>query len=491
MKPYFKLLLLLSVALLLPMGTLALPTVAAGASVPNSPQKEKETVEKGANVITENQFKVAAPGIPSTVSLQTAMSADSNHYTASPVEVTAGDVLYLAPVDLTDTFWIMAAYDAAGNGFSETIDPSDTEEVQAFSDNTGSIVKYTVPSEVSYVIPICPKAHATTTVMTKNQPFTEQDYRAYLSSYQADAATPIVEDSSLKGKKALFIGDSINAGSYDVLPPSTGKAFAGRIALSTGLQVTNVSVGGATLLKRTDKSWIVDQLDSQKEQDFDLIVVFGGVNDIRYSAGVGTFVTNEAQTGKINHFTAGLQYLLLRAKEQHPNAEIVYISCFPLPNHKVGNASDMSAYVASAATVCEAYGVHLIDLYRNEELTERLQPQTVRYLPDLLHPTSEGYDLITPYIQTELEEIFQVENVVDQTTAAIESSSESVPDTSAPIARETTASAVCGTDDSEKQTGGCSASASGTAAILAAVGGGTAMLLQSKKKTVKKADKKQ
>lgn len=488
MKQYWKVFLLLSAVFLLQTSIL---TPTAFATEPSS-ARSNETTQGETTVISENLFKVAALGLPSTVNLQTAMSASDTHYTASPVEVTAGDVLYLAPVNLTDTFWIMAAYDASGKGLSETIRPNDTEEVQKISDGTDSIVKYTVPSGVSYVIPVATKANAKTTVMTKNQPFTEQDWRAYLSAFDADASTPISENSTLNGKKALFIGDSINAGSYDILSPSTGKAFAGRIALSTGLQITNVSVGGATLLKRNDKSWIVDQLESQKEQDFDLIVVFGGVNDIRYGAGVGTFVTNESQTGKINHFTAGLQYLLLRAKEQHPNAEIVYISCFPLPNHKVGNASDMSTYAESAKTVCEAYQVHFIDLYNNAELTEQLQPQTVRYLPDLLHPTSEGYDLITPYIQSELEEIFQAENIVDQTTAVTESSSDAAPDTSAPIAQETTASATSEHDSnaSEKQTGGCSASASATAVVLAAVGGGTAMLLQNKEKAAKKADKK-
>lgn len=421
--------------------------------------------------IKENLFKVAAPGIPSDANLETAMMTSKEYYTSSPMAVTAGNVLYLAPVDINTDFWVMTAYDTNGHGLSKKITLNSLEQHQALTGNS-YIMKYTVPSNVAYVCMVTPNKYARNTVVTKNAPFTSKDYNAYVASIDVDASIPKHENSVLKGKTALFIGDSINAGSYDVMSPTAGRAIAGRIATSTGLKITNKSVGGATLIQNSEKSWIVDQLNSQKGQKFDLIVIFGGVNDVRRNTPPGTVPTTPSN--RVNSFAGGLQYLISVAQENHPNAEIVYISCFPLPGHHVGSADDMTEYAAIAGDVCEERGIHFLDLYNHEELVAKLRPKTVRYLPDLLHPTSEGYDLITPYIQAELERIMGGTPMGEETTAPEVTETEATSATGeqtndATTAVSTSPSTQAPTLGEEPQKKGCGSTVCGGIALVTLV----------------------
>lgn len=355
----------------------------------------------GAESKWENLFKVAAPGIPSDVSLSTAMKSSKEFYTSSPIAVNAGDVLYFGPCVLTQE-WYMIQYGADGRAIAQKVTLSGTGvSVHEKISDTLAILCYKVPLGVSYVCMITPNEFAKTTVMTANEPFSYAEYGVYIRNIDTDAGIPVDEDSVLRGKRILFIGDSITGGSYDVMHPSTGKAYAGRIAVSTGAEVVNCSVGGATITPQTDKSWLHDQLTSQKGEDFDVIVIHAGGNDAKRGVGIGTPLSTPSD--RINTFAAHFQYLIATAKEQHPNAKLFYIAAFQRPSYKF----DISEYYAMAKQICEQYDVHYIDLYNHEELNAKLMADKTFYFPDLVHPTTQGYDIITPYVQGEIEQVMK------------------------------------------------------------------------------------
>lgn len=432
--------------------------------------------------ITENLFKVAAPGEPNSSGLTYAMDSSNEFYTSSPIAVDAGDVLYFGPCDPEQGYY-MTIYSPEGRERDGRVVKSTVETHATLSDGY-EILTYTVPENVGYVCMITPNVLARKTVVTKNAPFGEQDYKTYVANFDVDAGIPIHRNSVLRNMEALFIGDSISGGSYDVMAPTAGRAFAGRIAISTGLKITNKSAGGATLIKNPEKSWIVDQLNSQKGRQFDIIVVFGGVNDARRSIDVGEFVENEAALKDINTFYAGLQYLLLTAKNDHPNAEIFYVSCFPLPGHKVGNADDMAEYAAAAGDICTQYDINFIDLYNNTELVEKLQPHTVRYLPDLLHPTSEGYDLITPYIQAEIERTMGGTPMTQATETTTSDTTDGADVTDGGETTATTQATTAATTnflDAAEKDKGCGSSTLGTVTALITLCGACVLTLKKKK----------
>ena len=59
----------------------------------------------------------------------------------------------------------------------------------------------------------------------------------------------------------------------------------------------------------------------------------------------------------------------------------------------------MTEYYAQAKALCEAYGVHYIDLYNNEELYKTFDYTNAElFAEDLYTPTNAAYDLLFPTV---------------------------------------------------------------------------------------------
>ncbi len=358
----------------------------------------------------ENQFEpqqVAIPDVNNAFNETLAFSA--NYTTSKLIEVQKGDVITFGPVLVTSSNWFLAPYQANGSKACDAVSFSHCTRVGMQYDGRDLtyFLSWTVPDNVRYIRMAAPATRTGEILLTVNQPYTLAEYKAYI----AQARTPKNPDSVLNGKKALFVGDSLVFGSYDAAPPATGRSWWGRIAINTGLQAVGAGVGGATVAKCADAAgWIADQITDQASENYDIVVIEGGCNDARRSLPIGNMLHTEEKAELLentNTFAGGLQWIIHQAKKNWPNAILFYTSTIHQDAHTTGSIKQSQDYYDIAEALCERYGVVYIDLYNNTELNSKLQSSTPKYLPDTLHPTSEGYDIIAPYVQAPIEATLQ------------------------------------------------------------------------------------
>ena len=306
---------------------------------------------------------------------------------------------------------------------------------------------------------------------TINQPF---DAATYMKMFNVTLPGTVESNSPLKGKKMLFMGDSITYGSGDAVSPfRTGRAWAGRIADLTGAITINAAVGGAKVsFQRGDDNWVYSQYEPYVNEKFDIIVMHGGVNDARYDRPVGTLSEGKDEaTLKKNqtNYVGGLEWIFYMVSTTNTEAKLYFIANHRLDGHSKGSAKDMSAYFNAAKQACEKWGVTFIDLYNNKELNDKLETKTTKYLPDTLHLNAAGYDIITPYI-IEAIELGPTAPVEPETTVAPETEAPAVETTVEAIEDVVTTEAPDVTEAPAVEKSGCGAMVSGAVAIIAFLG---------------------
>ncbi len=344
----------------------------------------------------------------------------AQYHSSDFIAVNPGDMVYIAAAK-ADQGYHMVLFGSNKTALNQTI----TKDYMIQYEDLGRgylLLGYRVRSDAYFVRVVAASGvyEDGIELVTVNQRFTGEQYRQ-MFNISLEKPSPTRPESSLNGKKMLFMGDSITYGLGD--SPSYldeyGLAWAGRIARETGAVVTNAGVSGASLSylsesvapsgKKNDGwGWIYDQFSANKSKSFDVVVMHGGVNDARYEREIGEIsdsTDSAVLKANIDTFAGGLQYLFENVTKTYPNADLFYIANHHLDGHSKGYADDMSAYFAKAKVLCEKYGIHLINLYDNEELNETLNPLSTTYLEDTLHPNAAAYDIITPYIIKELEAV--------------------------------------------------------------------------------------
>ena len=349
----------------------------------------------------------------------TMIQHQNNTYVMSGfIPVDPGDVITMGAISTAETRSILYTYDEE---FKEirNYKRTDSTEIQ-YVENLGynfATYSYTIPEksesnpdakEVAYV-KICTHSgiyNDGDILVTKNQPFNAAELRATLEIAElSDEA----KAHPFYGKNALFVGDSISYGSYDTPPTyrNPSASWARRLAQETGLIPNNVSYPGASVGKTglTNVKWEYDLLKIalMSKKQYQMIVFQGGVNDARQDVAVGTAMPADTdrkvlvEDERLATFAGGLQLMFHDAKNQWPEAELYYIANFKLVSESV-KGKDMEEYFAQARILCAEYGVHYIDLYNDVELYETFDYTSETVLPDLIHPTTESYDLLFPAI---------------------------------------------------------------------------------------------
>ena len=407
-------------------------------------------------------------------------------YRTSPaIPVKEGDVLYFGAAAI-DQGYHLVLLDANGKG-TTTVKLDYMIQYDMIGNGFG-VLAYRMRPGTAYV-----RVVAATGVYedgielaTVNQPFTAE---TYMKMFNVTLPGTVESNSPLKGKKMLFMGDSITYGSGDAVSPfRTGRAWAGRIADLTGAITTNAAVGGAKVsFQRGDDNWVYSQYEPYVNEKFDIIVMHGGVNDARYDRPVGTLSEGKDEaTLKKNqtNYVGGLEWIFYMVSTTNTDAKLYFIANHRLDGHAKGSAKDMSAYFNAAKQACEKWGVIFIDIYNNKELNDKLETTTTKYLPDTLHLNAAGYDIITPYIISALEAGLtapvEPETTVAPDTQAPETTAAETPETTAAeVPVETTAAPatepITEAPPVEKGCGGMVASAVAVIALL-----GTAIVFKKK-----------
>ena len=199
----------------------------------------------------------------------------------------------------------------------------------------------------------------------------------------------------LKGKKVLFLGDSITQG---VGVSSVEHRYTDVFAKITGAEVFNYGISGTRIARQHsvsdnrsfDQNFVDRSLRMNDEADF--VVVFGGTNDYGHGdAPIGCF-TDTADTT----FYGAMHTLCKNLYERYPTATVLFMT----PLHRLTELSTLKTYQGRYATlkdyvdiireVCEFYAIPVLDLYSRSGMQPLIEKNRELYMKDGLHPTDAG-----------------------------------------------------------------------------------------------------
>ena len=216
----------------------------------------------------------------------------------------------------------------------------------------------------------------------------------------------------LKGKKIVFLGDSITQG---IGVDDKTKIFTCQIADKTGAICYNHGIGGTRIARQTEPSlsdlWDLDFVSrvDELEEDADIIIVFGGTNDW----GHGDAQFGNMQSRDVYTFYGALHTLYTMLIEKYPESQIVILT--PLHRRKEtdhyadGNRPYKEEllidYVNAIREVSEYYSLPVLDLFKTSGLQPAIPIIGEKYMPDLLHPNEAGHEILTNKIIKFLESL--------------------------------------------------------------------------------------
>ena len=209
------------------------------------------------------------------------------------------------------------------------------------------------------------------------------------------------ETSPLVGKSALYLGDSIAYGALDEL----GLAWAGRIA-QNGMTYENVAVSGWTVTntETSGKGQIVTQLDRATKNEYDFVILEGGVNDVLMNQhGSKNIDWGEITADGTDYDTSticgAIEDLIVKTQAKFPDAVVGYV----INNYYGATEENMTKYIETVKAACDKHGIAYVDLYNDEYVKANFVNS--KHLPDNLHPNAAGYDIISKVITEWMESL--------------------------------------------------------------------------------------
>ena len=204
----------------------------------------------------------------------------------------------------------------------------------------------------------------------------------------------------IKGKKVIFLGDSITAG---VGVSSIENRYPDVFARNTGALVSNYGVSGSRIAKQkvtyfspananAERDFLLRTDEDIKDENADLIVVFGGTNDYGHGdAAMGAFFDRSEYT-----FYGAVHSRINKLSNKYPEARLVFMTPLhrdvedaPFNSHGV-RVPPLKDYVNAMREVCEFYSVPVLDLYKDSGMQPAIAVHRSLYMPDGLHPSDKG-----------------------------------------------------------------------------------------------------
>lgn len=204
----------------------------------------------------------------------------------------------------------------------------------------------------------------------------------------------------LKGKKIVFLGDSITEGCGT---SSMEHVYWNVLARRTGAQCYGYGIGGTRIAPQrylnegeVDR-YYATRVDSMVP-DADIVVVFGGTND---------FGHGDAPFGKIDDtdertFCGAYHALCRKLIARYPKAQLVILT----PTHRdseddgpynelgVRLGTNLTGYVDAIREIAGYYSIPVLDLFRVSGIQPRVPELKALYMPDGLHPNDAGNERI-------------------------------------------------------------------------------------------------
>lgn len=215
----------------------------------------------------------------------------------------------------------------------------------------------------------------------------------------------------LKGKKFVFIGDSITEGCGIT---SSDFLYWKQFGELTGADVYGDGIGGSRIAPQrfpnTEEPRVERYFASRVDalpQEADVVVVFGGTNDFGTGdAALGTIADHTNDT-----FYGACHLLVEKLYEKYPEATIVLMT----PLHRmsedevlynelgVRRVGPLSVYVNALREIAQYYGLPVVDLFANCPIQPHVELLREKYMPDGLHPNDAGSALVAECLKRTLE----------------------------------------------------------------------------------------
>ena len=206
------------------------------------------------------------------------------------------------------------------------------------------------------------------------------------------------------GKKVNCLGDSITYG-------AGGKSWTYFIGDLIGAsEVRNYGVNGSSIQDDGKNQGFINRF-SAMNNDADLIIVWGGVNDHHWRT------SSEYSFGDMNStsnktFYGALKNLCLGLKEKYVGKSILFITPMknkgymagstecPAWNVRNGLGKTLTDYRNAIIEVCDYYSIPVLDLYSSSGFTTGLiESETNLLFPDKLHPNEKmNKEILAPKI---------------------------------------------------------------------------------------------
>ena len=205
----------------------------------------------------------------------------------------------------------------------------------------------------------------------------------------------------LKGKKIVFLGDSITEGACS--SNCMEKSYWAVLGKLSGAVVKGYGIGGTRIAEQLVKTNAPEDAKpfitrvEKMDADADVAVVFGGTNDYGHGdAPLGRM------TDRTNSTFYGAMHNLCRALiKRYPRSLIIVITPMHRLNEEelvnergVRNVATLSDYVNAERRVAEYYSLPLLDLYASSSLNPEVPEIQKLFMPDGLHPNDAGHELI-------------------------------------------------------------------------------------------------
>ncbi len=201
----------------------------------------------------------------------------------------------------------------------------------------------------------------------------------------------------LKGKKVVFLGDSITMG---VGASSPEKSYVGLFKANyPDAEIINCGISGTRFANQLnvpeDDGLNINRFTVRAEKlpkGADLVVVFGGTNDYGHgNAPLGRMGDTDENT-----FYGAARMICTRLIEQYPNSDFLILT----PLHRIGDdmrnaqGACLEDYVKALRETATLFSIPVLDLYAVGGMNPNLGTQQAVYMPDGLHPSDAGHEKV-------------------------------------------------------------------------------------------------
>ena len=184
----------------------------------------------------------------------------------------------------------------------------------------------------------------------------------------------------------------------------SGSWISNKDASNTGSRGPDRCMSGITRIQTLDDNGTPD-----------IILVYGGANDIHYDVPLGTFDKNvlhtlDLETTVLESFADAYKALIMRLQHYYPYSQIVCLG----PNYS--NISDsykenLDNYISVVRDISDYFGTHFIDM-RKCGINLGNIDKKYGLMGDVTHPDDKGMELIAKYVYRQICNMIQFDEVV-------------------------------------------------------------------------------